>query len=229
MCCNLAVSSRLRAAALVRLPVAWLLVLASALPAAGQARATGTVRDTEGRPIKGATVRAVNHDAYPPEFTATTDDRGRWAMIGLRSGTWMFIADAPGFNPVLAEAQLRVAGSPPLTFTLARRPGPPPDALPRNIQQQIAAANALRDEGRLDDAIAAYLDIRAKNPKLASVHLVLADLYRRKAARETDVAARRALLERAVQSYTELLRRDATHERAAAELEATRAEVAALE
>jgi tetratricopeptide (TPR) repeat protein len=229
MGCRFAVSSRLRPAARLRLPAAWLLVLVSALPAAGQARATGTVRDTEGRPIKGATVRAINHDAAPPEFTATTDDRGRWAMIGLRSGTWMFIADAPGFNPVQAEAELRVAGSPPLTFTLARRPGPPPDALSRDIQQLVAAANALRDDGRLDEAIAAYLDIRAKNPKLASVNLVLADLYRRKAAQESDVAARRALLERAIQTYGELLKRNATHERAAAALEATRAEVAALE
>lgn len=226
---SFAASNRPWGARLLRVPAAWLLVLLSAIPAAGQARATGTVRDSEGRPIKGATVRAINHDAYPPEFTATTDDRGRWAMIGLRSGTWTFIADAPGFNPVQAEAQLRVAGSPPLSFTLARRPGPPPDALPRNIQQQIAVANALRDEGRLDDAIAAYLDIRAKNPKLASVNLVLADLYRKKAAVETDVAVRRALLERAVQSYAELLKRDATHERAATELEATRAEVASLQ
>ena len=206
-----------------------LIVLTATSAAAQAARAVGTVRDTNGRPLKGATIRATNPDASPPEFTAVSDDKGRWAMIGLRSGTWSFRVEAAGFIAVEASAPLRVAGTPPMAFTLARDPGPIPDALVPDIQQQLAAAKTHRDAGRLDQALNAYLEIRAKNPKLTVVNLVLADVYRRKAAQEDDPAARRALLDRAIASYSELLASDASHERARTELESTRAEAARVQ
>ena len=188
------------------------------------ARATGTVKDTSGRPIKGATVRAINREASPPEITSTTDDKGRWAMIGLRSATWTFIVEAPGFNPVETTAPMRVAGTPPMAFVLARDPGPIPGALDRNVLQQVSAANALRDRGQYDQALAAYQQLREQNPKLTSLNLVMASVYRTQAAGEPDPAARRALLERAIAAYTQL----PNSERAKAELESTRAEVQAL-
>lgn len=200
-----------------------------ALPVVGQtARAVGIVRDTNGRPIRGATIRALNPEAYPSEITSTSDDRGRWAMVGLRTGQWQFIVEAPGFFRVEAMAPVRVATTPPMQFTLARDPGPIPGALPNNIVQQINQAAALRDKGYHDMALAAYQDIRAKNPKLTSVGFVIASIYRTKASLETDAQARRTHLEQAVAAYEQLLEADADNERARAELEATRAEVAAL-
>jgi hypothetical protein len=204
-------------------------VLCSAAPAAAQsARATGTVRDIEGRPVKGATVRATNPDAIPSRVVSTSDDRGRWAMIGLRTGTWTFDVEAPGFARVQAPAAVRVAGTPPLAFTLARDPGPIPGALPTNIQAQLTAANMMRDQGRLDQAITAYRDIRVKHPKLTAINLVIADAYRKKASQETDAAARRSLLDLAVASYSEALKGDDENMRARTELEAVRVEIGAL-
>ena len=47
-----------------------------AVPALAQtARASGTVKDTSGKTMKGATVRAMNKDAYPSQITSTTDDK----------------------------------------------------------------------------------------------------------------------------------------------------------
>jgi tetratricopeptide (TPR) repeat protein len=205
-----------------------LVILALPVSAAAQAaRATGTVRDTNGRPIKGATIRAMNPDAAPREFTAVSDDKGRFAMIGLRTGTWTLRVEAEGFDPVEASSQMRVAGTPPLAFTLQRALAPIPNALAPDVQQQLAAARELREAGRLDQALSAYQEIRTKNPKLTTVNLVLADVYRKKAAQERDPAARQALLDRAIESYTAVLAADAAHERAKAELESTRAEVAA--
>lgn len=209
--------------------VAVLVALCVAAPAFAQgARAAGTVRDTGGKPIKGATVRATNREASPPEFASTTDDKGRWAMIGLRSGPWSFVVEAPGFSPVETTAQVRVAASPPMTFTLARDPGPIPGALDRNVLQQVTAANALRDRGQYEQALNAYQQIRDQNPKLTSLNLVVASVYRKQASTETDIASRRALLERAIATYNQLLNDDASGERAKAELESTRAEVVAL-
>jgi len=189
------------------------------------AKATGTVRDTNGRAIKGATVHAVNPEASPPEVASATDDKGRWAMIGLRSGAWTFVVEAPGFITARAELPVRVAGTQPLNFTLAHDPGPVPDTLDRNVLQLVNAANTLRDQGQYAQALSAYEQIRSQNPKLTSISFVIAGVYRKEASTTTDATARRALLDRAVETYTPLLKDEATSERAQAEIDATRAEI----
>jgi tetratricopeptide (TPR) repeat protein len=192
------------------------------------ARATGIVRDLDGHPIKGATIRATNPDAVPPQIVSTSDTKGRWAILGMKIGTYTFTVDAPGYLPVKAEAPVRTAAAAPLLFALARDPGPVPGALPSNIQAQLSAAHMLRDQGRLDQALSAYQEIRAKNPKLTSVNMVIATTYRKKAAQERDVAGRRTALERAIESYSEVLKADPDNDAAKTELAAARAEAAAL-
>jgi tetratricopeptide (TPR) repeat protein len=206
-----------------RLTASVALLLAVVATASAQGRAMGTVKDTAGKAIKGATVRASNPDASPAQFASATDDRGRWAMIGLKSGTWHFTVEAPGYFTVETNAPVRVAAMPPMQFSLAKDPGPIPNALDRNIQQLIQEAAALRDAGRIDQAITAYQDIRTRNPKLTAVNLVIGDLYRRKAAQETDAGARQNLYRQALDAYDLLLKSDATNERALAESAAIRA------
>lgn len=149
-------------------------------------------------------------------------------MLGLRIGQNIFIVDAPGFIPAQGTALLRTTPSAPIVFTLARDQGPPPGVLPANIHSQITAANALRDEGRLDQALSAYQTIRSRNANLTAINLVMAATYRRKAALQTDVVARRAALERAIECYDEFLKADPENDRAKAELAATRAEAATI-
>jgi tetratricopeptide (TPR) repeat protein len=210
------------------LGLAIVIAVCLAIPAFAQtARATGTVKDTSGKAMKGATVRAMNKDAYPPQIASSTDDKGRWAMIGLRTGTWTFVVEAPGYARQEAQWPVRVAGTVPMHFVLARELGPIPGALTKNIQQQLAAANALRDKGQLDQAIAAYEQIREQNPKLTAVNLVMGGVYRKKAALENDPEARRALFDRAIASYTVMRGDDASSERAKVEIESTRTEAAA--
>jgi tetratricopeptide (TPR) repeat protein len=212
-----------------RLVVGGLLTLVLSSAAFAQAaRAMGTVKDTSGRPIKGATVRAINRDASPSEITSTTDDKGRWAMIGLKTGTWRFVAEAPGFTKVEANAPVRVAGTPPMGFALAHDLGPIPGALDKNVLQSVGAANALRDRGQYDQALTAYQQIRELNPKLTSLSFVVADVYRKQATSEADPAVRRALLERAIGAYNQVLTDDTAGGRAQAEIESTRAELQAL-
>jgi hypothetical protein len=206
--------------------VAALCVAASA--SAQTARAMGTVRDTDGKPIKGATIRATNPEAYPPQVVSTSDERGRWAMIGMRIGTYSFVIEAPGYLPVQASAGVRTAAAAPMLFVMARDPGPIPGALPSNIQAQVAAANMLRDQGRLDQALSAYQEIRARNPKLTSVNMVIGHLFQQRAAQEPNPATRRELLTRAVESYQTVVESDSGNERARRELESARTAAEAI-
>ena len=200
-----------------------------AVPASAQtARATGTVRDIDGKPIKGATIRAANPELQPRMGIATSDSKGRWAMLGLRIGVYTFIVDAPGFVAIQDEAMVRTAATAPLIFVLMPEPGLTPGALPSNIQAQITAANMLRDQGRLDQAITTYEQIRAKNSSVTTLNLVIAATYRRKAALESDPVARRSALDRAIESYTEMLKVDPENEHAKTELAAARVEAAAV-
>ena len=213
----------------LRLVVGVLLTVFLATPAFAQsARATGTVKDTNGRPIKGATVRAVNKDARPSEITSSTDDKGRWGMIGLRTGTWTFVVEAPGFTSFTGQAPVRVATTPPMGFVLAHDPGPIPGALDKNVLQSVAAANKLRDGGQYEQALSAYQQIRDQNPKLTSLSFVVASVYRKQAAAETNSATRRVLLDRAINTYSQLLTDETAGVRAKTELESTRAELQAL-
>jgi hypothetical protein len=207
----------------LRAVVAILVLTLLSVPALAQtARAIGTVKDQTGKPIKGAVVRALNADAYPGDLSSATDDKGRFAMIGLRTGTWRFVVDAPGFLRLDVNAGVRVSNTAPMQFTLARDPGPVPNALERNVQQRLQEAASLRDAGQLDQALAAYQDIYAKNPRLTSVNLVMADVYQRKAAQAADGAARQAMLNRAIDAYNEVLKSDASNESARAGVERLR-------
>lgn len=196
------------------------LCLALAAPAFAQTgRVGGVVKDTDGKPIKGATVKAVNANASPSEFTATTDDKGRFSMIGLRSGNWRFIAEAPGFMPQEGNAPVRTIGAPnpPLEFTLARG-ATGPAQLGKEVQAELKAADDLRNAGQFDQAIAAYQNIKAKNPSLSMINMVIGGTYRQKASQEKDKAARQPLFDQAVAAYQEVLKTDPNNERAKIEI-----------
>lgn len=194
--------------------------LAAAASAQTAGRITGTVKDPDGRPIKGAAVRATN-EAVNARITSTTDDKGRFAMIGVRTGRWIIVAEAPNFVALQGSADVSSSNFPVLALTLQRDPGPMPGALAKTIAEDIAAAEALRKAGKYDEAISAYQSIQSKNTRLTAVNLMLATLYREKAAQEKDAAAKQALLARAVAAYTEMIRNDDTNARARIELGVT--------
>src|SRR5712691_4970214 len=194
-----------------------LVALAATASAQTAGRITGTIKDPDGKPIKGATVRATN-DAVNARITSTTDDKGRFAMIGVRTGRWAIVAEAPNFLPLQGASDVSSSNMPVLALTLQRDPGPMPGALSKTIGEDIVAAETLRKAGRYDDAIAAYQSIQSKNGRLTNVSLMLGTLYREKAAQEKDAAARQALLGRAITAYTELLKSDDANVRARVEL-----------
>ena len=208
----------------LKIIAAALMTLGFAANAAAQGRIMGIVQDTNGRPIKGAIIRAQNPETSSREWTAASDDKGRFVLLGLRlSPSWRFTAEAPGFFSSEGTAPVRSNFGPPLTFNLRRDPGPLPGALVKDIQEQLEAAKALRDAGRYDQALAAYQSIYSRNTKLTNVNLVIAEVYRQKAEQERDPAARQALLERASAAYDEVLKNDADNDHAKAELDAVRA------
>ena len=187
---------------LIRLALAALIVAALAGDVGAQTgRVGGTVKDAAGEPIKGATITAENPTASPSSFTATTDDKGRFSIIGLRTGQWTFTAQAPGYGPESGRLQVQTIGAPnpPLTFTLKKgTTAGPASALgnlaAKDLQAELAAADGLYNAQKWDEAIAAYRAIMAKAPALSVINLQIAAVYRNKKEYDNAIAAYNDLL-----------------------------------
>jgi len=137
-----------------------------------------------GKPIRGAIVHAENPNAAPPTFTTTTDEKGKWIILGLRVGFWRFTASAPGYDPQTGTSRVEGFGATPLLeFTLYRGPGSLlPGALGgvdlKALQGDIDAADALFTQRKYEDAAIAYKAVLAKAPALTSLKLRIGEAQR---------------------------------------------------
>jgi len=188
---------------------AWSFVVFLASPAAAQqpvGRLAGTVKNIAGQPIKGATIRAVNPGAIPNEFTSTSDQKGQWAILGMRSGVWEVSALAPGFES--STIAVRVAGlqsAPAIQFVLLGTAvrGPLEGVDTKRLQTALSSAESLMAQERWDDAIVEYKAILAMAPPLDTVNLAIGRALRMK----KDYAG-------AAAAYGEILKRDARNQNA---------------
>jgi len=161
-------------------------LVVSVLPALAQTgRIGGTIKDTNGQPIKGATVVAENPAAAPSSFTATTDDKGRYSMIGLKSGVWKITASAPGFQPQAGNVPIKTIGAPmpPVDFALAPGAGAGGGgalggANTKELQAELSKAEAMINAKDYTGAIGIYEAMIAKVPALTALQLQIGGLYR---------------------------------------------------
>jgi tetratricopeptide (TPR) repeat protein len=181
-----------------RLALALVCVLLVSAAGSAQGLVTGVVRDTNQRPIKGATITAESLNFR--SVTVTSDAKGRYAFLGLRGGAWTFTVKAPGFQQARRESTTHtMSANAPVDFELdALAELPPPGPLAnldtRKLQQQLTAAADLENAGKRDEAIAGYRDILAHVPALTSIHLQLGVLFERKGDTAAAVAEYQALL-----------------------------------
>jgi len=182
------------------------------LTAAGSAfaqgsRVVGIVKDETGQPIKGATLSLENPDAIPRNFTATSDERGRFAVLGLKAGDWSIVAQAPGYLPDATRVQVRVTTPVAPVFTLHRAPLPPPSVLgnvgAKDLQNELKTADQQFDAQQWDQAIASYKNILSRAPALTVLDLQIGAAYRNKKDYDNAVAA-----------YNDLLKSDPSSDKA---------------
>lgn len=163
-------------------------VLAWSVPVSAQTnRIGGVVRDETGGTIRGAIVRALvggtGNTGAQTSLTTATDDRGRFVFVVSRSGEWRLTFEAPGFETMTIPLAVRLTGpAPSLDVKLERHESPEAfGALAgvdsKTLSSQLASAAMLLDEGRYDQAIAAYRDIKLKAPALTLVSLQIGNAY----------------------------------------------------
>ena len=182
-------------------------ILAS--PAAAQplvGRLAGTVKNEVGQPVKAATIRAVNPSAIPSEFTTTSDQKGNWSILGLRSGLWEVVASAPGFESSTVAARVALGmNNPTVEFVLVGTPvkGAMDGVDTKRLQTMLDHAESLMAQEQWDEAVAEYRNILALAPSLDTVNMAIG----RALSQKKDHAG-------AAAAYGEILKRDAGNQRA---------------
>ena len=172
-------------------------------------RVAGTIRDESGKPVAGATITATNPE-QALTLTATSDVKGRFGMLGLRRGVWVFAIAAPGFQKVSQAGEVQIGNqNPPLNVKLVKSPTPQPGPLSNlsgsDIQSMIDAAEASAASGDLAAAIGTYRDLLSKIPALTTGYLRVGALLEQKG----DAAG-------ALETYRQLARLEPDNARAAA-------------
>ncbi len=161
------------------------------------ARIRGTVRTDQGEPVKGAVVTARSAMAQPNEFTSSTNDKGEWAMLGLRSGIWSIAVTADGFET--AQGDVRVSSfdrSRSFDFVLAPvRQGSGGRIDAAALQADLKVADDHAAAARWAEAIDAYRAVLRKVPALTSVYLPLGRACREAGRHREAVEAFKTYLE----------------------------------
>ena len=192
---------------------------ASAALAQGGGRITGQVVDEDGNPIPGVAIRAENPTAQQV-LEATSDDNGRFSIVGFSTGQWTFAASADGYQPISAESRVSVGRNSPMNIVLDKVLHPLVVALgeetfegidPNMLGQEIEAADAAYNAQNWEAAIAGYSGVLEQVPQLSGLHLYLGNAQRASGDYEAALA-----------SYERLQAEDPFHETVDTEIARTK-------
>jgi hypothetical protein len=117
--------------------------------AAAQAALTGTVRDSSGGVLPGATVEASSPALIEKVRAAVTDDTGQFRIVDLRPGTYTLTATLPGFVTVRREG-IALSGSQTLTFPIEMRVGGLEETITVTGETPVVDVQSVRREVVLD-------------------------------------------------------------------------------
>ena len=182
------------------------LLLAVAVPSAmaqnGSGRVNGRVVDQAGEPIAGVAILAQAEGqragGISSEFEGTSDDNGRFSLLGFSSGPWTVSARIDGYEPQQASVNVTQVGFRSVNFTLERiltgielLVGT--EALQgldvAALEADLDAANSAFDAADYDTAISGYTDLLSALPTLTYLHLNIGNAHRGKGEYEMALAS----------------------------------------
>lgn len=181
-----------RAALIVCLiPLALATTLLEAQAWRGMARLQGTVVDQNEKPVAGAKVMLRAPKAGDTGPDVVTDNKGKWAAMGLGGGAWNIDVEAEGFLPKKISVSLsEVQRIPPVVIPLEPVPPPEPEQtqeqeqvrvggqdVPQEIVAAIEAGNQFMQQEKFKEAIVEYEKAQAVLPTNLPIKLALARAY----------------------------------------------------
>jgi tetratricopeptide (TPR) repeat protein len=178
--------------------IATVLLVAASLAASedwhGNNRLAGLVVDKKtGAPVKGATVKLRIQKGASGGPDVTTDNNGKWAVLGLAAGAWNVDIEAAGY--VTAQGSIAIKEGErlpprkveiePAIVAAAAAPEAPPveevkiggQVVSKDIAEAVEAGNVALTAKNFKDAVPSYEKASAALPTSMSIRFALARAY----------------------------------------------------
>jgi tetratricopeptide (TPR) repeat protein len=133
----------------------------------------GKVVDSANQIVEGATVILETKDSGARRFKVTTNKKGEYIQIGLQPGSWTITATKDGVGEAKADVRITLGASEQIDLTLAKA-GAAGAGGPAMSKEEAAKLDTMQkafDEGikltqagKLDEAIAKFMEAKAINP-----------------------------------------------------------------
>ncbi len=172
---------------------------------AQQGRMRGQVISAEtGDPIVGALIVAELPGGRQAGTETTTDDDGRFQVIGLDSGEWQATISAPGFMPAATTIRVSQGSATAATVELDRELSVLERALgvealegldPVQLEADLTAADATYNSQDFEGAIAGYRALLEVLPQMTNLHLQIGNALRAMGRNEEALESYQALQE----------------------------------
>ena len=147
----------------------------------------GSVKDADGKPIEKVTITITATGDRPTKYTATTNAKGEFVHIGIQSGDYRITPSKEGYAPVqYGYVDLHIAPSDKpaevnfkmQTVQKAAEATQKPAESPAHAEAQKGIA--LLNQGKFDEAIAAFQKALETDPADATIHFNLGVAFERK-------------------------------------------------
>lgn len=148
----------------------FLFVVAAVPPALAVTGAIkGKVADPDGKPVADVKITLVD-PARGQTYVMKTDRKGNYFLMGISPADYKLKLEKSGFQPL--EGRVSISPGQNSVFDAVLAPEVKQAVKPEWEDKNIRA-NELFQEGRYEEAAAAYKDILSANPGLAAIHFNL--------------------------------------------------------
>lgn len=145
----------------------------------GKGRLAGDVHDEDNKPIEGVNLN-LQYMGYDYQLTAVSDEKGKWAFVGLGRGTVKITAEKDGFLPSSIKVVVSsVNRNPKVDIPMKRvediKPGTGEGGT--ISKDTFEKATALYKESKYETALALFLDFRKQQPQLYQIGINIGNCY----------------------------------------------------
>jgi tetratricopeptide (TPR) repeat protein len=143
----------------------------------GTGRVAGTVKDTDGNDVAGATVMA-EMTGTDFQLEATTDEKGRWAILGFRKGNYSFTFTAKGYIPQQFSTQVSGLGKNPNVNVVMEKMTSGQAFAAGEAAELMKEARGLYDAKDFAGALTKYQEILTTYPDIYQINVYLGNCNR---------------------------------------------------
>lgn len=143
----------------------------------GKGRLTGIVKDAEGNPLPGVTVKLF-HVKSDGGFQVLSDENGEWVASWLRHGLWYADFEKEGYIPRRISLNIQeTLKNPDVELALKKARAP---LVPKELLDKLDKGNSLFAEGKYDEAIGEFQKILEKHPQFFQININIGNALMKK-------------------------------------------------